>query len=93
VRELGEQLFLESNTLTPILKKLESMGYVTRTRNAQDERQVVVTLTPAGRQLREKGLGMNLREETGLTAEEFRTLQKAVVRMRNNLIAATREPS
>jgi DNA-binding MarR family transcriptional regulator len=90
VRELGEQLFLESNTLTPILKKLEAMAYVTRTRDANDERQVVVSLTPEGRRLREKGLGMNLREATGLSPEEFRTLQKAVVNMRNNLIASTR---
>jgi DNA-binding MarR family transcriptional regulator len=90
VRELGERLFLESNTLTPILKKLEAMGYLKRTRHAADERQVIVTLTDAGRRLREKGLAMNLREATGLSAEEFRVLQKAVVRLRDNLVQSVK---
>src|SRR5262249_15778733 len=60
VGSLGEKLFLESNTLTPMLKKLEAMGYVRRQRDPADERQVVVTLTDAGRRLREKGPSMNL---------------------------------
>ncbi|MEA1675306.1 MarR family transcriptional regulator [Nitrospirillum sp. BR 11163] len=55
VSGLGEKLFLELNTLTPILKKLESLGYLQRRRDPADERQVRVSLTPAGRQLREKG--------------------------------------
>lgn len=87
VRELGQNLFLESNTLTPILKKLEEMGYVNRERALADERQVVVSLTPSGRALREKAAsGGNLVGATGLTPEEFRTLQKAVVRLRDNLV-------
>lgn len=61
VSSLGEKLFLESNTLTPILKKLESLGYVTRQRDPNDERQVVVSLTDAGRKLREEALEMDLR--------------------------------
>ena len=51
---LGAQLFLESNTLTPILKKLETMGYLRRQRDPTDERQVIISLTDAGRRLREK---------------------------------------
>lgn len=86
VSGLGEKLFLESNTLTPILKKLEAMGYLERRRDTVDERQVVVSLTDAGRRLREKGLGMNLVEATGLSPEEFRALQKSVVKLRNNLV-------
>jgi DNA-binding MarR family transcriptional regulator len=88
VSGLGEKLFLESNTLTPILKKLESMGYVHRARDAADERQVRVGLTPAGRALRESALNMSLRDATGLTAEEFPVLQRAVVKLRNNLVKA-----
>ena len=88
VGSLGEKLFLESNTLTPILKKLEAMGYLRRERDPADERQVVVSLTDAGRRLREKGLGMNLVEATGLTSEEFAKMQKAVVSLRGNLIKA-----
>jgi DNA-binding MarR family transcriptional regulator len=90
VSGLGEKLFLESNTLTPILKKLEAMGYLRRQRDPSDERQVLVSLTDAGRRLREKGLGMNLVEASGLTAEEFPKMQKAVVTLRGNLIKAAK---
>lgn len=90
VSGLGEKLFLESNTLTPILKKLEGMGYLRRQRDPADERQVLVSLTEAGRRLREKGLTMNLVEASGLTADEFPKMQKAVVTLRNNLIKAAR---
>jgi DNA-binding MarR family transcriptional regulator len=88
VGRLGEKLFLESNTLTPILKKLEAMGYVSRRRDPKDERQVRVRLTEAGRKLREKGLNMTLVKQTGLPLEEFAKLQKAVTNLRDNLIEA-----
>ena len=88
VSGLGEKLFLESNTLTPILKKLEAMGYVSRVRDAADERQVRVGLTAEGRALRERALNKNLRSATGLTAEEFPLVQKAVAKLRDNLIKA-----
>ena len=86
VGQLGETLFLESNTLTPILKKLEAMGYVRRQRDPKDERQVVVSLTDAGRRLRDKGLSMNLVTATGLGPEDFAKMQKGVVNLRDNLI-------
>src|SRR4051812_19091892 len=89
VSGLGEKLFLESNTLTPILKKLETMGYLRRQRDPSDERQVRVSLTDAGRRLREKGLNMTLVKQTGLPVEEFSRLQKAVTTLRDNLIKAT----
>jgi DNA-binding MarR family transcriptional regulator len=96
VSSLGEKLFLESNTLTPILKKLEGMGYLRRQRDPTDERQVLVNLTDAGRRLREKGLTMNLVKASGLTPEEFGKMQKGVVTLRDNLIKAAqgvREPA
>jgi len=89
VSALGERLFLESNTLTPILKKLEAMGYLRRQRDPSDERQVLVSLTDAGRDLRENAFGRNLVEATGLNAEEFRKLQKSVTTLRDNLIKHT----
>ncbi len=88
VTALGEKLSLESNTLTPILKKLEAMGYLLRQRDPSDERQVLVSLTDEGRRLREKGLDMNLLEATGLSPEEFAKMQKAVVTLRGNLVKA-----
>ena len=93
VSGLGAQLFLESNTLTPILKNLEGMGYLRRQRDPTDERQVIISLTDAGRRLREKALPMNLVKASGLTPEEFPKMQKGVVTLRNNLIkAAQSEP-
>ena len=90
VSGLGEKLFLESNTLTPMLKKLEAMGYLERQRDPEDERQVRVSLTKNGRRLREKALKMDLTDATGLAPNEFAKVQKAIVTLRNNLINAVR---
>jgi MarR family transcriptional regulator, organic hydroperoxide resistance regulator len=86
VSGLGEKLFLESNTLTPMLKKLEAMGYVERRRDPEDERQVRVSLTKSGRRLREKCLKMDLTDATALAADEFAKLQKQIVTLRDNLV-------
>ena len=91
VSELGEKMFLESNTLTPVLKKLETMGYLRRQRDPADERQVRISLTDAGRLLREKGMHMNLVAATGLKPDEFARLLETVVTVRDNLIKATAE--
>jgi len=56
VRDIGDLLYLEPATLSPLLKRLEAAGYLTRTRNASDERSLDVELTPAGAALREKAL-------------------------------------
>ena len=54
VKSLGERLYLDSGTLTPLLKKLESKGYITRTRNKDDERNLNIKLTKLGMDLKEK---------------------------------------
>ncbi|MCR5339343.1 MAG: MarR family transcriptional regulator [Lachnospiraceae bacterium] len=56
VGELGECLFLDSGTLTPLLKKLEQKGYITRCRSREDERAVEICITPAGMALQEQAL-------------------------------------
>jgi MarR family transcriptional regulator, organic hydroperoxide resistance regulator len=76
VGELGERLHLDSGTLTPLLKRLVSRGYVTRSRDAGDERRVLVTLTAEGLALRDQlaavprsilsCLGLDLAEAIGL---------------------------
>ncbi|MDM0001084.1 MarR family transcriptional regulator [Variovorax sp. J22P240] len=86
VGSLGEKLFLESNTLTPMLKKLEAMGYLERQRDSEDERQVRVRLTKEGRRLRERLQKISLADATGLGPDEFDEIQKAVVTLRSNLI-------
>ncbi|WP_331371402.1 MarR family winged helix-turn-helix transcriptional regulator [Sinorhizobium chiapasense] len=88
VGELGEKLFLESNTLTPILKKLEQIGLISRRRDPEDERQVRVSLTPAGRRLADADPGASLTDATGL-GEDFDEVQQSVARLRDNLMRAT----
>ncbi|MBP3568195.1 MAG: MarR family transcriptional regulator [Lachnospiraceae bacterium] len=56
VKDLGEYLYLDSGTLTPVLKKLEQKGYVTRARDVQDERVLNVTITEAGEALKEQAV-------------------------------------
>ncbi|MBQ9648251.1 MAG: MarR family transcriptional regulator [Oscillospiraceae bacterium] len=56
VKELGEKLYLDSGTLTPVLKSLEAKGFVRRYRSAEDERVLLVELTDAGEKLREEAL-------------------------------------
>jgi MarR family transcriptional regulator, organic hydroperoxide resistance regulator len=89
VSALGEKLFLESNTLTPILKKLELSGYVRRVRDPADERQVRVSLTSAGRRLLDTDLSEPLIGACGL-GDDFPVVQKSVVRLRDNLLRATK---
>ena len=81
VGAIGQKLFLESNTLTPLLKRLEALGYVTRTRATHDERQVLIHLTDKGHELNSKAetvpkcigeaLGMDLTEAGRLRDELF----------------------
>jgi DNA-binding MarR family transcriptional regulator len=68
------------------------MGFIRRGRDPADERQVRVSLTPAGRRLLEKDLGSSLVEATGL-GEEFPVVQKTVARLRDNLLRATQRES
>ncbi len=56
VKSLGESLYLDSGTLTPVLKKLESKGYITRMRSSEDERNLVVTITAEGEALKDKAV-------------------------------------
>jgi len=91
VSGLGEKLFLESNTLTPILKKLEAEGYLRRQRSTTDERQVVVSLTDEGRALREKAFNISLKDAVGLSEEEFALLREMTVKLRNNLVKSVKD--
>ena len=76
VKSLGECLYLDSGTLTPLLKKLESKGYLTRRRSADDERNLLVEITATGMSLREKALTVpeQMSHCVRLTPEEARTL-------------------
>lgn len=91
VTSLGEKLFLESNTLTPILKKLETMGYVRRQRDPADERQVRIGLTEAGHRLRQSALGKGVVTNSRLTPEQATQLQETLVQVRGSFLDAAGE--
>ncbi len=76
VKELGEELYLDSGTLTPLLKKLENKGLITRRRSTADERNLILTLTKAGLRMREEAVEIptQLAKRVSLTAEEAETL-------------------
>jgi len=92
VGSIGERLFLESSTLTPLLKRLETTGYVRRVRDAADERQVRVRLTEAGRALREKACHTPgwLKQAFGDDTEEAKALRESVIRLRDRLMQGQR---
>jgi DNA-binding MarR family transcriptional regulator len=89
VGSLGEKLFLDSSTLTPLLKRMERAGYLTRQRDPKDERQVRIRLTPRGRSAREKSSGFldGLVKTTGLAPARYQQLLEALVKLRENLSA------
>lgn len=77
VGRLSERLFLDTGTLTPVLKKLEKKGYITRTRSSEDERVVLIKLTRDGQALKKKVLDVPGQVRCcckGLTADEAGTL-------------------
>jgi DNA-binding MarR family transcriptional regulator len=87
VGDICRSVSLESSTVTPVLKRLQAMGLVNRARHDEDERQVLVTLTEAGRALRGKASDVPacVEEALGLTAEEFRTAHSLLERIAGNL--------
>jgi len=94
VGELGQRLFLQSNTLTPLLKRLETLGYIKRNRDPADERQVRINLTDAGRKLRPRALHIPqcVRAATGLEGEQVRQLTREITTLRKALESHTNGP-
>ena len=90
VSELGERLRLDSGTLTPLLKRLQVAGLVERSRSKDDERQVLVRLTAAGRALerRAQSIPQRMLGRTGCSAAEVLELRKLLLRVRDALDAA-----
>ena len=84
---LGDKLFLDSSTLTPLLKRMEAMGHLTRQRDPDDERQVRLRLTPQGRSVREKGMmsRSGLLNSTNFSPAEYEQLREQMVKLRSYL--------
>ncbi|WLU15789.1 MarR family winged helix-turn-helix transcriptional regulator [Brucella abortus] len=89
VSEIGARLNLDSGTLTPLLKRLEAAGRITRRRDPRDERQVRITLTDEGRKLR--GQAESVPEQimcaTGQPVSELQDLRNRLMKIRNHLTA------
>ena len=84
VKELGERLYLDSGTLTPLLKKLEAKGFITRKRSSEDERSLIVTVTEAGDDLREKAKDIPAqmtKANVNLEVDEIRELYRMLYKL------------
>jgi MarR family transcriptional regulator, organic hydroperoxide resistance regulator len=90
VSELGERLYLDSGTLTPLLKRLESSGLIARIRAVEDERRVHITLTAAGRKLKAKAAKIPgcIVNASQCSIPELMALTQQVQTLRSRLIAA-----
>ena len=89
VSELGERLFLDSGTLTPLLKRLETSGLVSRLRDVEDERRVHISLTAAGRKLKSRAARIPgcILSATQCAIPELVALTQQVQALRQRLVA------
>jgi DNA-binding MarR family transcriptional regulator len=94
VGDLGAMLMLDTNTLTPLLKRMEQAGWLDRTRDRADERQVRVTLTDAGRALAARAADVPrcFAESTGLDMAQINDLRDRLVALRDQMRPPRRLP-
>ncbi len=87
VKAIGQTLLLDPSTLTPVLKKLEAKGFITRTRSEQDERNLIVELTDSGRDLRDKAISIPAKicDCLALSEEEGAALYRILYKILNNV--------
>ncbi|MCA3239199.1 MAG: MarR family winged helix-turn-helix transcriptional regulator [Curvibacter sp.] len=90
VSEIGERLYLDSGTLTPLLKRLEGAGYISRLRDAADERRVLVQLTAAGRKLKARAADIPacMLDAMQCSINELADLTRQVQQLRDRLQTA-----
>jgi len=89
IGEIADRLGLESSTITPLVKRLESAGLLARARNPDDERQVLVSLTPRGHDIRDRCgcLGEELLARSGMSVEQLSKLNRKVQALRDAVAA------
>lgn len=87
VSHIGEKLFLDSGTLTPLLKRLETKGFIIRKRKKEDERVVEVFLTESGKKLQKKACEIpgKIQEKIGIQPEELLELKETVLKILNKI--------
>jgi DNA-binding MarR family transcriptional regulator len=84
-KDLVESLYLQANTLAPLLKKLKQKGYVDINKDSKDKRNIVISLTKEGRKLKDKAVNvpLSLAEEPWLTAEEAKEYKRLLNKIIN----------
>ena len=89
VSELGDKLYLDSGTLTPLLKRLEASGYISRIRDVEDERRVYITLTSSGRKLKTRAAKIPacILSASQCSLPELMNLTSQVQALRKQLVA------
>ncbi|WP_454641636.1 MarR family winged helix-turn-helix transcriptional regulator [Bradyrhizobium liaoningense] len=89
VKDIGEKLFLDSGTLTPLLKRLEAAHFVKRSRSREDERQVLIALTPQGYALKEKARAVpqSILAASDCSVSELVAMKDEIVALRDRLNA------
>lgn len=90
LKVIGERLALDSGTLTPLLRRMEESGFVTRLRDTEDERQVRISLTTKGKRLEAKAQSLppQIGAAASCSAAELQALRKLLFRLRDDLDAA-----
>ena len=93
VKDIGEKLLLDSGTLTPLLKRMEAADLLERTRSTQDERQVLIALTPKGHALREKAKAVpqGILASSACSLGELFEMKNGLIALRDKLNAALGE--
>ena len=93
VKDIGERLYLDSGTLTPLLKRLEAAGLIKRARSTEDERQVLIALTSQGQALREKAraVPLSILAASACSISELSAIKNEIVALRDRLNAALGE--
>src|SRR3954464_14317924 len=93
LKDIGEKLFLDSGTLTPLLKRLEASGLIKRTRSTEDERQVLIALTPKGQALRDeaRAVPQAILSNSACSVGELVAMKNELVALRDKLNAALEE--
>lgn len=93
VKAIGDKLSLDSGTLTPLLKRLEAAGLITRRRDTVDERQVLIGLTDEGRSMRQRAeaVPIAMGQAFGCTMDEAQAMRSELITLRENLVASIDE--
>jgi DNA-binding MarR family transcriptional regulator len=93
VKDIGERLLLDSGTLTPLLKRLEAAQLIKRTRSTEDERQVLIALTPQGHALREKARAVppSILAASACSIAELSAMKSGIIALRDRLNEAVED--